>query len=198
MVSRARRHRAQKENSPEATDKPTAEEILRRAERTLAQAEDGLTALRSIPRNSRTPDASGVRDIAVYGHATTMVLKNLKSVYGDAFVEWWQPRRDAMAADPLMKFFYRLRSEILKEGGPALYAFVIKRQTATMTDDFDVAIDTEWEIRFEGTPTEHKGSPISDLSIENVAGLYVDALRLIVRDAREQFANAGFDGPQSV
>jgi hypothetical protein len=35
------------------------------------------------------------------------------------FDEWYAPYREAMAADDLMRYFVRLRNEILKEGPPA-------------------------------------------------------------------------------
>lgn len=190
MVSRARRHQAEKESVAGQTERLSAEEILRRVDRALAQAEDGLSALLARAPNERTPDASGLRDVAVYGHATTMVLKKLRGVDRTAFDEWWTPIRERIAADPLMRFFYGLRSEILKEGGPAAYEFVIHRTVIRMTDDLEPSFETAGSVRFSGTPTEHCGQPITDLSIPNVCRLYVEALREIVRDAHARFGSS--------
>jgi hypothetical protein len=57
----------------------------------------------------------GLRNLAVYGHATTQALQNLRSVNSD-FDAWYEPIRNEMKGDPLMKYFWDLRSRILKEG----------------------------------------------------------------------------------
>lgn len=46
----------------------------------------------------------------------TNVLQNLRTPLGSAFDDWYAPIRTQMEGDALLKYFYRLRSEILKEG----------------------------------------------------------------------------------
>lgn len=56
-----------------------------------------------------------MRNVIVWGRAVTNVLQQLRGK-ADGFDDWYQPWRDEMAADPLLKFLYRQRSEILKAG----------------------------------------------------------------------------------
>jgi len=66
-------------------------------------------------RDNPTRRMSGLRNVAVFGRAVTNVLQNLRSVRTD-FDEWYSPIQKEMEATPLMKFFYNLRTEILKKG----------------------------------------------------------------------------------
>ncbi len=58
---------------------------------------------------------AGVRNLVVFGRAITNALQNLKNIAPD-FDGWYEPLQSEMKADPLMKFFYDIRSEILKQG----------------------------------------------------------------------------------
>jgi len=61
---------------------------------------------------------AGLRNIVVFGRAVTNVLQNLRSTES-GFDAWYQPHVDAMKVDPLLKYFYDLRSQILKQGSVA-------------------------------------------------------------------------------
>jgi hypothetical protein len=87
-------------------------EILKRAEDILLTAKAGLEDLISgLPEKK----VAGLRNLIVFGRAVTNVLQNLRSV-DPTFDDWYQKYRQEMESDPLMKYFYKLRSEILKEG----------------------------------------------------------------------------------
>jgi hypothetical protein len=58
----------------------------------------------------------------VFGRALTNVLQNLRSSESD-FDAWYEPHQKKLAADPTMKFFYELRSRILKRGETGVAAF---------------------------------------------------------------------------
>jgi len=58
---------------------------------------------------------SGLQNVAVFGRAVTNVLQNLRSVQPD-FDDWYTPVQKELENTPLMKFFYNLRTEILKKG----------------------------------------------------------------------------------
>ncbi len=62
---------------------------------------------------------SGLRNLVVFGRAVTNVLQNLRSTE-KSFDEWYQPYVEEMKSDPLMKFFYELRTRILKKGDMAV------------------------------------------------------------------------------
>ncbi len=98
----------------------SSSEILTRAKETLATARLGERALASSDPNERM---AGLRNLIVFGRAVTNVLQNLRSTES-AFDEWYAPHRDRMAADPLLKHLYELRSQILKEGSLPVHSGV--------------------------------------------------------------------------
>jgi hypothetical protein len=99
----------------------TTNEILKRCDETLATARFGLEDIKSSPERR----LAGLRNLVVFGRAITNVLQNLRSTEPD-FNEWYKPFQEEMENDPLMKYFYRLRSEILKQGnlGTGSYAHI--------------------------------------------------------------------------
>jgi hypothetical protein len=88
--------------------------VLRRARETLETAGHGLKDLKSSSQGRRL---SGLRNMVVFGRAVTNVLQNLRSIE-PAFETWYTPIAEDMRHDPLMKYFYDLRSKVLKEGDP--------------------------------------------------------------------------------
>ena len=86
-------------------------QTLRHCEETLATARFGLEDLKGFPNRK----LAGFRNLVVFGRAVTNVLQNLRSSE-PRFDEWYSPFKEEMKQDPLMKYFYKLRSEILKEG----------------------------------------------------------------------------------
>jgi hypothetical protein len=95
------------------TDRTVAS-VLDDAAQTLQTAEWGLTDFTGADPRRRT---SGLRNLVVFGRAVTNVLQNLRTVVGvQAFNEWYEPWQEKMRKDELLKYFYQLRTEILKEG----------------------------------------------------------------------------------
>ncbi|MDJ0951653.1 MAG: hypothetical protein QNJ94_22310 [Alphaproteobacteria bacterium] len=93
--------------------KRTTESILKEAEDTLYTAELGLKLVKGKNPKQRM---AGLRNLVVFGRAVTNVLQNLRSTEGDAFDKWYQPKVEEMRNDPVSKYFYTLRSKLLKEG----------------------------------------------------------------------------------
>jgi len=91
----------------------TPGDIIRAAEEMLATARLGLTDL-----NGTEPERKfvGLRNLAVFGRAVTNVLQNLRAIDRERFDRWYEPYRKQMEDDELMRFFYELRTEILKRG----------------------------------------------------------------------------------
>lgn len=89
----------------------TANDILRSARETLDTARQGLVDVQDDPKRRM----SGLRNLVVFGRAVTNVLQNLRSVRSD-FDDWYGPVQKELESSHLMKFFYDLRSEILKKG----------------------------------------------------------------------------------
>lgn len=92
----------------------TVASVLADAAETLKTAEFGLSDfVGSDPRRRM----SGLRNLVVFGRAVTNVLQNLRSVVGvKVFDEWYEPIQEDMRQDEVLRFFYVMRSEILKEG----------------------------------------------------------------------------------
>lgn len=87
-------------------------ETLARVAETLQTAEFGLRMLRS---DDPTVRRTGLRNLIVFGRAVTNTLQGLRSHTLD-FDSWYKPWVERMRADEVMRYFYRLRSEILKQG----------------------------------------------------------------------------------
>ena len=90
----------------------TTSSILGKCEDTLNTARLGLRSLGSANPPERM---AGLRNLVVFGRAVTNVLQNLRSTE-PSFDTWYEKHKVEMQAEPLMRFFYKLRSEILKEG----------------------------------------------------------------------------------
>src|SRR5205085_500431 len=88
--------------------------ILRDAAETLETAEVGLSDL--LDRANPPRRLPGLRNLTVFGRAVTNVLQNLRTPAGVAFDDWYAPIQTQMANDELLRYFYRLRSVVLKEG----------------------------------------------------------------------------------
>ena len=92
----------------------TTASILKEAENTLFTAHLGLKLLYGTNPHERL---AGLRNLIVFGRAVTNVLQNLRSTEGEKkFNEWYQPKVEEMKKDDISNYFYKLRSEILKEG----------------------------------------------------------------------------------
>lgn len=72
--------------------------------------------LEKFVKESGTRKMSGLLNAVTYGRSVTKILQKLRSAEEIDFDAWYQRYREEMEWDPLMKFFYSLRNELLKEG----------------------------------------------------------------------------------
>lgn len=115
-MSRASRHRASQQNKPpedqsQVDERDTFARLID-ARETFQTAELGLIDLLGDDPLRRKP---GLSNAIVYGVATTIAIQNLRKTEPE-FDGWWKPIQEEMRADPLMKFCWNLRSQILKDG----------------------------------------------------------------------------------
>lgn len=89
-------------------------DVLSKAAKVFDTAALGLADLGGNDPPRRLP---GLHNVIVFGRATTFVLQNLRTIDQAAFDAWYEPYRAGMAADPLLRFFNKLRTELEKEGG---------------------------------------------------------------------------------
>jgi hypothetical protein len=93
----------------------TPASVISRAEEVLQTAKLGLDDLRL---GNRPRKSSGLKNLIVWGRAFTNVLERLRGFRNLAFDDWYAKYENEMRNDELMRFFYNLRSRVLKEGEP--------------------------------------------------------------------------------
>jgi hypothetical protein len=141
----------------------TIDEVFRRVEDTLLTAQLGLEHLTGEGPSARL---AGLRNVAVFGRTVTNVLQNLRSICPN-FDDWYQPYVKEMRSNDLMRFFYKLRTEILKEGAVKVHrsvtldgdlmALMRHFKPPPRTKGFFVADrngGTGWEVDIEDSKTE--------------------------------------------
>jgi hypothetical protein len=101
----------------------SSKDILNRALETLETAKAGLRDVAVSPERR----LSGLRNLVVFGRAVTNVLQNLRSTE-PTFDNWYGPVAEKLAADPLMRFFYDLRTQILKRGETGVSSYLHIKQ----------------------------------------------------------------------
>ena len=131
-------------------------EVLARARLTHSRAAASAQTL----INSRTlgEKLTALQMVIIFGVSMTHVLQNLRSVV-DEFDPWWATWRHQLENDPLLRYLYKLRSSILKEGRDQVTS-VTSVGDLTLPDDLGEppvgAIGTYvgadgagWEVRLE-------------------------------------------------
>jgi len=94
------------------TPKRTTTEILKDVQETLKTAELGFAMVTKGPTELKL---CGLRNLVVFGRATTFVLQNLRSTESE-FDRWYAKYREEMKSDPLLVHFKKLRNELEKRG----------------------------------------------------------------------------------
>lgn len=87
----------------------TAEQAIEAARDRLATARFGLADMND-PKRAR----SGLYNAVVFGRMVTFALQNMRNQV-DGFDEWYAPIQNDLRADPLMNYFWNLRTEIEKK-----------------------------------------------------------------------------------
>jgi len=86
--------------------------MLSQARDILRTAQLGLEDLKEGRSDRRL---AAFQNVVVFGRAVTNALEHLRTTE-PKFDEWYAKYRSEMESDPLMRIFYEMRSEILKEG----------------------------------------------------------------------------------
>jgi hypothetical protein len=80
----------------------------------LKTARLGLEDLQGSDPRRRMP---GLRSVVVFGVATTQALHKLRGAIGKpTYDAWYTPFKEEMENDPLLKYFWALRTQISHEG----------------------------------------------------------------------------------
>jgi hypothetical protein len=89
----------------------SVQDVIRAAEERLQTARFGLQDM-SKPERAQ----SGLYNAVVFGRMVTFALQNLRNIAPD-FDEWYAPKQEEMRSDPLMRYFWDLRTQIEKQVG---------------------------------------------------------------------------------
>lgn len=85
---------------------------LKKVKETLDIAENGYALLSNGGKNV---EKTALANVTVFGRAVTNVLQKLRSQV-TGFDDWYSLYQKEMSNDPLLRYFYSLRSQIIKEG----------------------------------------------------------------------------------
>ena len=66
----------------------------------------------------------GFCGVVVFGRSVTLALQNLRTFDAVAFNKWYGPWEQEMRADPLLRFFYKLRTQLLHDIDPPILVVV--------------------------------------------------------------------------
>lgn len=186
-----------------------ARAALHAAELALHDLENGALAEEQLAR---------IRQVVIECRRSTFVLQKLSSRV-EEFASWYESRRAALKADPLMRYFHDLRTQIEKEGLPGVMAELFDRDSGeTIADvacgedrhgiwvsgakraDADIPTGTVPDahetlglrnFRLPDPPLEHRGEHLSDLRFATLAGHAITFLWAeVLEPAEERFGAA--------
>lgn len=104
--------------SVKVSDELTARTVIASARQRLAIARQGW---RDVDGPDPGRRLAGVYNAVIFGRMVTFSLQNLRTVVGDdRFDAWYGPQQVSMRADPLLRWFNGLRTQIEKRTGPDL------------------------------------------------------------------------------
>lgn len=125
----------------------------------LHTAEDALQELETT-RNAKRQFAL-IRQVVIECRRSTFVLQKLSSRVSD-WAAWYEVRQNLMRADPLLKYFADLRTQIEKQGLPAAMAEVVDVESGITIADVACGED-EFGIWTSGVARRHANG---DLAVE--------------------------------
>lgn len=133
----------------------------------LRMVQLGLSDMESADHDRVT---LGYYTVAIFGRSVSLALQHLKTWDKPAFLSWYAPWAGEMRRDPLCRFFYNLRTDIIHDvipmAGVVLGAFGPGApQVGTI------------HIPEDNIPREHRGKPIEDPSALNLCRLYLAYLQ---------------------
>jgi hypothetical protein len=116
--------------------------------------------------------------VVVFGRSVTNALQNLRTFDQRAFEDWYEPWQREMRADPLLRWFYVLRSNILKGIAP-LIAVVIGASGQ------DAPLPGMVSVPDSPPPDSHRKQPIQDRTVVGACRLYAAYLKEMVESSAE-------------
>ena len=124
-----------------------------------------LQGLRDMQETDHDRILFGFLGVVVFGRSMTLVMQNLRSHDQAAFDSWYAPWQEEMKDDPLMRYFYVLRTMVIHHDAPAI---------GILLGGFGESAPPIGSISIDGLllPERHLGQALDDTSMRNLARLY--------------------------
>lgn len=123
----------------------------------------------------------GFLGVVVFGRSMTLVMQNLRRHDQEAFNSWYAPWQEEMKGDPLMRYFYVLRTMVIHHDAPAI-GILLAGHGKTVPPIGSITVDGL------PLPERHLGQPLDDTSMGNLCRLYLAYLQRMF----ESFATVAF------
>ena len=148
--------------------------VVTRAGTMLRMVKQGLRDMRETEEDRIL---LGFLGVVVFGRSMTLVMQNLRSHDREGFNKWYAPWQAEMKADPLMRYFYELRTTVIHQDAPLIGILLggsdPKAQIGSITiDGFPL-------------PGHHLGQPLGDTSMLNLSSLYFAYLERMLKSFAE-------------
>ena len=149
------------------TSRLAPSQTVTRAGTMLRMVQQGL---RDMQEANQDRILLGFLGIVVFGRSMTLVMQNLRTHDRQAFDSWYAPWQAEMKNDPLMRYFYDLRTMVIHHDAPAIDILLAGHGKH---------VPPIGSITVDGLPLpeRHLGQPLDDTSMGNLSGLYVAYLQ---------------------
>ena len=137
--------------------------------------------LRDMQETDQDRILLGFLGVVVFGRSMTLVMQNLRRHDQEAFDSWYAPWQEEMKGDPLMRYFYVLRTMVIHHDAPAI-GILLAAHGETVPPIGSITVDGL------PLPERHLGQPLDDTSMGNLCRLYLAYLQRMF----ESFATVAF------
>jgi hypothetical protein len=142
-------------------------QTVTRAGTMLRIVQQGLRDMQEVDQNRIL---LGFLGVVVFGRSMTLVMQNLRSHDREAFDSWYAPWQKEMKNDPLMRYFYVLRTMVIHHDAPAI---------GILLTGHGRNVPPIGSITIAGLalPERHLGQPLNDATMGDLSRLYVAYLQ---------------------
>ena len=156
----------------------TPTQAVTRAGTMLRMVHQGL---RDMQETDQDRILLGFLGVVVFGRSMTLVMQNLRRHDQEAFDSWYAPWQEEMKGDPLMRYFYVLRTMVIHHDAPAI-GILLAAHGGTVPPIGSITVDGL------PLPERHLGQPLDDTSMGNLCRLYLAYLQRMF----ESFSTVAF------
>lgn len=107
----------------------------------------------------------GFLGVVVFGRSMTLAMQNLRRHDQEAFDSWYAPWQEEMKGDPLMRYFYALRTLIIHHDSPGI-GILLAGTGRGVPPIGSVSVEQV------SLPESHLGQPLSDCSMLTLCQLF--------------------------